>query len=71
MSKIKITFELDSIEDRDEIKRIMQRDDAFHCLNELADYLRHLNKYAEKETIKIEEIHAKFWEILNEHQLEL
>jgi hypothetical protein len=71
MCKITIAYEFDSIKDKDEFEHLIQNEDAHRCLSDFAEYLRQLHKYSGKELVKIEEVHNKFWEIVNDYKVEL
>ena len=69
MSKVTIKFKLPK--ERDEFILATKGGDYYSCLWELAQYLREEWKYEDKKYLSIEETRAKFYNILEDHNINL
>jgi len=58
-------------EDEELFKLCIHAKDFYFILNNLDEWLRKLQKYDEKETLTIEEIRNKIYELLNEYDVNL
>ena len=73
---MKIKFEFDTCSEEfydynenQTLYRMQNADELASCLNELAEKVRSLMKYDERENIPKDEIEEVFWEITKDHNI--
>lgn len=71
MATIEVKYTFDYYEDKDEVAILQKHKDHYSALNDVANLIRSLFKYSEKESISIEELHDKFYEIINNYDIDL
>lgn len=67
---MKVTFEFDTESenfDGCELERHYQANNMALCLHEITNQMRSWYKYDERETIPVDEIHQKIWDIIQEN----
>ncbi|MCE5304909.1 hypothetical protein LLG34_04345 [bacterium] len=69
MATITISYQFDSYEDAEELRELMRHKEIARVLHEFKDYLRSLEKYSDSDTVKIEEVNNKFWQIIEDNEL--
>lgn len=69
MSKIEIKFNLDSIEDKDEIEMLLNKHKYYSALLDIGNFIRTKAKYENIESISIEELSKEFWEIIHNNDI--
>lgn len=65
---MKITFEFNTVNDefdRTELEAHMQAEKMAFCLSKITDQIRSWYKYDNRETIPVDEIHEKLWDIIS------
>lgn len=65
--KVKFEFDTESeFFDRYELQRHIYADKMAYCLSRITDQLRNWYKWDERESIPVDEIHEKLWDIIQE-----
>lgn len=67
---MKVNFEFDTESenfDNCELERHYQANNMTLCLHEITNQIRSWYDYDERETIPVDEIHQKIWDIIQDH----
>lgn len=65
--KVKFEFDTESENfDMQELERHYQADKMAYCLSRITDQLRNWIKWDGRETIPVDEVHEKIWDIIQE-----
>lgn len=71
MRKATLQFDLNDPDDRIEYKIVHQASDMYIALEGISQYLRTIHRHGESDTIDIEELRGKFFEILDDHDVKI
>lgn len=68
---MKAKLEFDLPEENEEFKLATKAIDYYCALDDIRQYIRQLYKYDDVGEVSIDELHDKFWEILNDRGIDL